>query len=455
MTAIQTVEQYLTTILAQTTAKLKDSNLLPKDVDSLKTLNNLAETLLTDLSENISDEDIIFKLSLLQSVQFQGSTTSFFKEVPNRLPPVDFISQQNFTSEIRLKSDLKIIKMLSEIQLQLVSIYKTRHEHRYRSQVNYDQQLVNSSTVFVNYMKTSKNKEYKNGDLAIDFVRGSVDYVNQGAAPVNVALLRDRIEDKEVILKKKQQQLFEYKELLVSLERQQKEQAAPYLPDNKKLDAIELEDLRENIEQLPNVIQMTQKEITIHLADLAKLQEALEDIPNYLHTMTGKNDKKSDILFRFGHQMIIAEMMREFEKSFQSVSQPSLKVTPFHELRDQRIHRIVRDQNNDVFVEIDVSFDSLILSDGTYGAFQANKRDLEWSKDANIIHEQRGALVNIQGRMKIVPDPDRKGEYYMQIQSYNVTSRTPDIVPKPQFIPAKYFQVESNLTDEEALRSVI
>lgn len=439
--------QILQTIQENSKAETK----LQSKIMAIENQNRVLKIITNSLTDTMSDEDILIKLHLLQKVRFkQKKDPGFFPSaIPSSLltlalPELSMDIKTNPTNLLPLKYDEGLYNLLTDAQLLLLEIFDTRLFHLYECVTTYDEKLINDSTILLNYQETSKDSKYNDGSLVIDLHRG-ISFIEPGKSPVNMGEKLMKMQKKFLTLNKlkndKEQELYENKNLLLELETKLKN--APSLVGKKQLTQEEIGNLEEDIAELRFSIEENKQTIQTYQNEITELQPWVEEPMRFIEQLVGGDKKKADTLNRFGHQMIPAELMREFQKAFQVNENPNSSLSPLVEQGDARISNVIRDKDGNIYVEYKLKFSVVQQDSSLYGILSANKRDIEWV-DFERAFQSKEALVELFGQVQLIPDPGRKGEYCMKIKEFQVTCHSPAIGPRNEFISEKNIKIEEN-----------
>lgn len=434
--------------------KSKDS----PTAEELLSRNTLVETIASDLDKLTSPEDLMKKLNQLQSIKFLAPPkTGFFNNTPAKLPSIDlpiFSSPSSSEKDSELDAvvyNQTLYQLLEKVQIDLLDAFKTRLFNQYKLTAKYDEELIHSSTILVNYMKTSKSKSYSQGSLALDLGRG-VKFTDGDHEAVNMKKRIKRLEEKvkrnEKFIEENYQEINTANEELLVL--QKKEQEAPFRVKNLKMTLEEAQEIEEAIASTRSSIELNKKQIAIYEEEIKQIKSLISNPEPLILQMAGRDIKKADVLNRFGHQMIEAELMKEFGFKFQIKGYPNLTVTLMHELEKLRTHNIIRKDNDDFYVLVKISFAAILLSNGDYGVLDIDKSMLSFSKDADITKKNSEPFIHLTGLVKLTSDPSLEQEYCMQIKEFSVVCHSPYLVPREGLIPTKCLQIEDHIQSEEA-----
>ncbi len=399
--------------------------------------------ILDGLDEKINTPALIKKLILLQAIRFNVSSLLSWLHKMSPIPTIlprknlegfELILEDDYKpNDIEISYDKALFTLLSDLQNILSSLITTRLYRQYQLSVEYDFDLINTSPVFQKYTENTKQKTYSNGSLALDLDRGVLFKINQAASI-----------DMNDFLSQKQNKIEVCKQLMINT-------ADSIQNINTRIshlthtagDEITHEKLIEIKNEVDNLIEYKttlEKEYDQCQERRQQLQAFIDNRFNcILHFV--KDEAKADVLNRFGHQLIVAELIEEMRRIFKNIDNTDF--IPWHPVDSEALHQISFEDDH-IYIDVHVAFDCASNSNGVFCAFAMNKKNLVWSKDANIAKEKRGIFLEAKARIELIENPENKGEYCLQVIAFQAISHTPDLIPRSEYIPAEYIEIKEN-----------
>lgn len=422
---------------------LSDKNL----ISFLEHENSILEYIQQNLNmhNQMTDEALLDMLHLTS--QFQKQRLSFFSRSPNtqlqeaisnRIPNqhlfekmLPILEPSRVTESPLLAQNKKeFTNLLRKLHQELSEIYDARENHQYRAKVNYTERMINQSTSFIEYTKASRSAKYNDGSLVVDAIRDGEFVVNNQIIDPNESYYQDQAEmDKQIELT---QQILVDKEQIISKnfsgeERINELKAAKDFCE-EKIKALELKKIdREHYHRTNEILDL--------------LAQFIQE-PNPI-----EKKKKVDMLNRFGHQMIEAQFMQEFQNNY-NIPGFLLLVMPGKEKK----HQVVFDKNGKVYIDCELPFGGVMCASEKellYGVMGANKRNIDLTPEPpGTENDTMGVL---KGRIELVPEPKSDTGYAMHITQFQVVLYTPDIQTNFKKIEENYKRKENNKKSENRL----
>lgn len=410
-------------------------------------LHPVIQELLEGLGENISTPKLVEKLLILESIRFtESSAFSWFFSEPEKLPyknlsGLEVILDEPYRQKLReMPFDQTIFTLLSNLQNNLSSALDSRLYRQYQLSVNYDAELINESSVFKEYTETSQQIDYLIGSLALDLDRG-VSFKIQGNEPIS---MNEYILDTEKKMNTHEETLLNKKNEIQTIN--DKIHTLNQMTTSDYISASELTEIDNDIAELIDQKKQTENSCKVIENNIKELKNLLDDKFNFILTFV-EDKAKADILDRFGHQMILADLMREVSMAFVKNDRLQSSFNLGHQVSSQALHQVVLDKDH-IYVDVHAAFDSGTDENGKICAFSINKRNLVWLDDPSIVAEKRGVFFDISARIELKEIPDKKGEYYMQVIAFQANSFTPDLIPNSAYLPERCIEINENMRSE-------
>jgi hypothetical protein len=398
-------------------------------VESLKKNPTPAIQKIADcFSGELSYQLLINNLSLLQVINFNGGlfTPSKLASVDHLLPPSVHLEK---VTPRTIPYTYETFRLLCNLQSTLAEILNQPLS------VCYDQLSIDQSPIFSNYAETTKNKNYERGSLVTDLTRGITFVHNQTS------------EDMAITVKNMTNELASAKKEIEELQKLKLERTGTQ--EGSAEANAEIETIDKKIEALKKQIEQIKPFLKNRFLFIKKLADG--------------DDNKADILNRFGHQMIYAELMSEAQRLFKVSDPHSTTIVPYLEIESQRKHHVVND-NGKIYIDIDLQFGALLCEKtGRFGRLDniSTRRNIAWYTGSYLgIPENKAnfqklanenKLLETKARVELVEDQKNQGTYWMEVKSFEAISFSPDLVSRLP-IPQPIIEAEGNLTSFTELR---